>query len=96
MRFFDIFVGQGLLEQACQVKLNYFNVFATGFCGGELWEASVVGERSCSSLGGAWRFFKNIQAGGLPRAGNHTNFFAGANFIALRRRRWDLELSYGS
>ena len=53
MRFFNILVGQGLLEQACRVKLNYFNVFATGFCGGEVWEASAVGERACSSLGGA-------------------------------------------
>ncbi len=64
-------LGRGLLEQACQAKLNYFNAFATGFCGGEVWEASVVGERVCSSLGGAWQFFKNIEAGGPPRAQNH-------------------------
>ena len=82
MRFFDIFVGQGLLEQVCQVTLNYFNVFATGFCGGGLWEASVVGERLCSSLCGVLRFSKNIQSGGLPRARNHQNSFASANFIA--------------
>ena len=71
MRFLDIFVGQGLLEQACRVKLNYFNAFSTGICGGEVWKASVVGERVCSSLGGAWRFSKNIEAGGLARARNH-------------------------
>ena len=71
-----------MLEQACQIKLNFFNEFATGFCGGELWEAFVVGERSCSSLGGAWRFFKNIQAGGLPRGRNH-EFFSLARISLL-------------
>ena len=44
---FGSFGVETLLIQIRGAKINYFNAYATGFRGGEVWETSVLGEFLC-------------------------------------------------